>query len=129
MLTRLWAALTSGLKTEDLSSLHVTQWQNHKKVLLIYLLWRWISAIVFLAITVCSSIDIGQDKSAPKHENHYTKWWIVSKNLKHSHEKLKKLKTNELHFIHAVPNELDNFAVHGTGLARCSDSHESFNGQ
>lgn len=80
MLTRLWAALTSGLKTEDLSSLHVTQWQNHKKVLLIYLLWRWISAIVFLAIIVCSSIDIGRDKSEVKHENHDTKWWIYLTN-------------------------------------------------
>jgi hypothetical protein len=76
MLTRLWTALTSGLATEDLSSLHVTQWQNHKKVLLIYLLWRWISAICFLAITVCSAIDIGREKAANQHEAHYTKWWI-----------------------------------------------------
>jgi hypothetical protein len=80
MLTRLWAGLTSGLKTEDLASLHVCQWQTHKKVLLLYLLWRWICAIVFLAIIVCSSIDIGRDKSGEKFEYHYEKWWIYLTN-------------------------------------------------
>lgn len=80
MLTRLWSALTSGLKTEDLASLHVCQWQTHKKVLLLYLLWRWICAIVFLAIIVCSSIDIGREKSGIKHEYHYEKWWIYLTN-------------------------------------------------
>lgn len=68
MLTRIWAGLTSGLKTEDLASLHVCQWQTHKKVLLLYLLWRWICAIVCLAIIVCSSIDIGRDKSGEQFE-------------------------------------------------------------
>lgn len=80
MLTRLWAGLTSGLKTEDLASLHVCQWQTHKKVLLLYLLWRWICAIVCLAIVVCSSIDIGRDKSGEKFEHHYEKWWIYLTN-------------------------------------------------
>lgn len=80
MLTRLWAGLTSGLKTEDLASLHVCQWQTHKKVLLLYLLWRWICAIVCLAIIVCSSIDIGRDKSGDQFENHYEKWWIYLTN-------------------------------------------------
>jgi hypothetical protein len=80
MLTRLWSALTSGLKTEDLASLHVCQWQTHKKVLLLYLLWRWICAIVCLAIIVCSSIDIGREKSGEKFDNHYEKWWIYLTN-------------------------------------------------
>lgn len=81
MLTRLWAGLTSGLKTEDLASLHVCQWQTHKKVLLLYLLWRWICAIVCLAIIVCSAIDIGREKSAgEKFEHHYEKWWIYLTN-------------------------------------------------
>lgn len=80
MLTRIWAGLTSGLKTEDLASLHVCQWQTHKKVLLLYLLWRWICAIVCLAIIVCSSIDIGRDKSGEQFENHYEKWWIYLTN-------------------------------------------------
>lgn len=80
MLTRIWAGLTSGLKTEDLASLHVCQWQTHKKVLLLYLLWRWICAIVCLAIIVCSSIDIGRDKSGEQHEFHYEKWWIYLTN-------------------------------------------------
>lgn len=80
MLTRLWSALTSGLKTEDLASLHVCQWQTHKKVLLLYLLWRWICAIVCLAIIVCSSIDIGREKSGEKFEHHYEKWWIYLTN-------------------------------------------------
>lgn len=80
MLTRLWAGLTSGLKTEDLASLHVCQWQTHKKVLLLYLLWRWICAIVCLAIIVCSSIDIGREKSGEKFEHHYEKWWIYLTN-------------------------------------------------
>lgn len=84
MLTRLWAGLTSGLKTEDLASLHVCQWQTHKKVLLLYLLWRWICAIVCLAIIVCSSIDIGRgmsgEKAGEKFEHHYEKWWIYLTN-------------------------------------------------
>ena len=80
MLTRLWAGLTSGLKTEDLASLHVCQWQTHKKVLLLYLLWRWICAIVCLAIIVCSSIDIGREKASEKLEYHYEKWWIYLTN-------------------------------------------------
>jgi hypothetical protein len=80
MLTRIWTGLTSGLKTEDLASLHVCQWQTHKKVLLLYLLWRWICAIVCLAIVVCSSIDIGRDKSGEKFEYHYEKWWIYLTN-------------------------------------------------
>lgn len=80
MLTRIWAGLTTGLKTEDLASLHVCQWQTHKKVLLLYLLWRWICAIVCLAIIVCSSIDIGREKSGEKHEFHYEKWWIYLTN-------------------------------------------------
>lgn len=80
MLTRLWAGLTSGLKTEDLASLHVCQWQTHKKVLLLYLLWRWICAIVCLAIIVCSSIDIGREKSGEKFEHHNEKWWIYLTN-------------------------------------------------
>lgn len=80
MLTRLWAGLTSGLKTEDLASLHVSQWQTHKKVLLLYLLWRWICAIVCLAIVVCSAIDIGREKSGEKYDHHYEKWWIYLTN-------------------------------------------------
>lgn len=74
MVTRLWKTLRSGLKTEDIPSLHVCQWQSHKKVLLLYLLYRWISAIIFLTIIVCSCIDIG--RSDEKHEDHYAKWWI-----------------------------------------------------
>lgn len=75
MVTRLWKGLSSGLKTEDIPSLHVCQWQNHKKVLLLYLFYRWISAIVFLTIIVCSCIDIGRGTD-DKHEDHYAKWWI-----------------------------------------------------
>lgn len=78
MVTRLWKGLSTGLKTEDLASLHVCQWQNHKKVLLLYLLYRWISAIVFLTIIVCSTIEIG--RGGEKYENHYAKWWIYLTN-------------------------------------------------
>jgi hypothetical protein len=78
MVTKFWNGLASGLKTEDPASLHVSQWQNHKKVLLLYLLWRWVCAIAFLAIIVCSSIDIG--RSGEKHEFHYEKWWIYLTN-------------------------------------------------
>lgn len=74
MVTRLWKTLRTGLKTEDIPSLHVCQWQSHKKVLLIYLFYRWISAIIFLTIIVCSCIDIG--RSDEKFEDHYAKWWI-----------------------------------------------------
>lgn len=74
MVTRLWKYLRTGLKTEDLASLHVCQWQSHKKVLLLYLFYRWISAIIFLTIIVCSCIDIG--RGTEKHEDHHAKWWI-----------------------------------------------------
>jgi hypothetical protein len=75
MVTRLWKGLSTGLKTEDIASLHVCQWQSHKKVLLLYLFYRWISAIIFLTIIVCSAIDIGRSLDE-KFEDHHTKWWI-----------------------------------------------------
>lgn len=50
------------------------QWQTHKKVLLLYLLWRWMNAIIFLAVMVCSAIDVG--RQGTQHEFHYEKWWI-----------------------------------------------------
>ncbi|XP_070492841.1 protein rolling stone isoform X1 [Chironomus tepperi] len=74
MVTRLWKGLSSGLKTEDIASLHISQWQSHKKVLLLYLFYRWICAIIFLTMIVCSVIEIG--RGGEKFEHHYAKWWI-----------------------------------------------------
>lgn len=74
MVMRIWKGLRSGLKTEDIASLHISQWQSHKKVLLLYLFYRWISAIIFLTIIVCSTIEIG--RGGEKYDNHYAKWWI-----------------------------------------------------
>lgn len=75
MVTRLWKGLSSGLApTEEIASLHICQWQTHKKVLLLYLFYRWISAIIFLTIIVCSAIEIG--RAGEKYEHHYAKWWI-----------------------------------------------------
>jgi hypothetical protein len=76
MVTRLFRSLSTGLKTEDIASLHICQWQSHKKVLLLYLFYRWISAIIFLTVIVCSVIEIGRERVGEKHEMHHAKWWI-----------------------------------------------------
>lgn len=40
-----------------------------------YLLYRWLSAILFLGALVCSLLDIGRS-TEPIHEFHHAKWWI-----------------------------------------------------
>lgn len=42
---------------------------------ILYLIYRWLSAIWFLAVLSCSLLDIGRSDD-PRHENHYAKWWI-----------------------------------------------------
>uniref|UniRef100_A0A1B0CZ83 Uncharacterized protein n=1 Tax=Phlebotomus papatasi TaxID=29031 RepID=A0A1B0CZ83_PHLPP len=51
------------------------QWQRSKQVKIIYLLYRWLAAILFLAVLSCSLLDIGRSESE-HYENHYAKWWI-----------------------------------------------------
>lgn len=50
------------------------QWQRSENVKIIYLLYRWLAAILFLAVQSCSMLDIG--RTEPHYENHYAKWWI-----------------------------------------------------
>lgn len=40
-----------------------------------YLIYRWLSAIWFLAVLSCSVLDIGRSDDK-RFENHYAKWWI-----------------------------------------------------
>lgn len=51
------------------------QWQNDHDVSIMYLIYRWLSAIWFLAVLSCSLLDIGRGDE-PRFENHYAKWWI-----------------------------------------------------
>lgn len=53
----------------------LTQWQNDHDVSILYLIYRWLSAIWFLAVCSCSVLDIGRGDE-PRFENHYAKWWI-----------------------------------------------------
>lgn len=39
------------------------------------MIYRWLSAIWFLAVLSCSVLDIGRSDD-PRFENHYAKWWI-----------------------------------------------------
>lgn len=51
------------------------QWQNDHDVSILYLIYRWITAMYFLAVLSCSVLDIGRGDE-PRFENHYAKWWI-----------------------------------------------------
>lgn len=53
----------------------LTQWQNDHDVSILYLIYRWLTAIWFLAVCSCSVLDIGRGDE-PRFENHYAKWWI-----------------------------------------------------
>lgn len=67
-----------GLKNEILRiwcEFSLLQWQRSKQVKIIYLLYRWLAAILFLAVLSCSLLDIGRSESE-HYENHYAKWWI-----------------------------------------------------
>lgn len=50
------------------------QWQRNTQVRIIYLLYRWLTAITCLAVLVCSLLDVG--RSDEQFEHHYAKWWI-----------------------------------------------------
>lgn len=50
------------------------QWQRSENVKIIYLLYRWLAAILFLAVQSCSMLDIG--RTEPQLDHHYAKWWI-----------------------------------------------------
>lgn len=53
----------------------VSQWQLDQEVGILYLIYRWLSAILFLAVLSCSLLDIGRTDE-PRYEHHYAKWWI-----------------------------------------------------
>lgn len=38
-------------------------------------MYRWLTAIWFLAVLSCSLLDIGRSDE-PRFERHYAKWWI-----------------------------------------------------
>lgn len=54
---------------------HILQWQLDQEVGILYLIYRWLSAILFLAVLSCSLLDIGRTDE-PRYEHHYAKWWI-----------------------------------------------------
>lgn len=51
------------------------QWQLDQEVGILYLIYRWLSAILFLAVLSCSLLDIGRTDEE-RYEHHYAKWWI-----------------------------------------------------
>ncbi|XP_063701311.1 protein rolling stone isoform X2 [Culicoides brevitarsis] len=57
---------------------YLCQWQTNTQVSLFYLLYRWLVAISFLAIVVCTVLDIG--RTEPITEHHYAKWCIYLTN-------------------------------------------------
>lgn len=52
-----------------------SQWQRDQDVGIFYLIYRWLSAILFLAVLSCSVLDIGRGDEI-RYESHYAKWWI-----------------------------------------------------
>uniref|UniRef100_A0A182QD39 Protein rolling stone n=1 Tax=Anopheles farauti TaxID=69004 RepID=A0A182QD39_9DIPT len=78
MVTKIWTSCmpkpSSSPNRVERHHFYLCQWQSSTQVGICYLLYRLIVAIVFLAMLVCSVLDIG--RSEPMFEHHYAKWWI-----------------------------------------------------
>ncbi|XP_055683041.1 protein rolling stone [Lutzomyia longipalpis] len=81
MVTKIWNSCfpdTDPAQEPDQVHRHnfyLCQWQTSKQVKIIYLLYRWLAAILFLAVLSCSLLDIGRSDTE-HYEHHYAKWWI-----------------------------------------------------
>lgn len=76
MVSKLWKGCFPDVTPEHVHrhNFYLCQWQRNTQVRIIYLFYRWITAIICLAALVCSLLDIG--RSDERYENHYAKWWI-----------------------------------------------------
>ncbi|KNC21241.1 hypothetical protein FF38_01479, partial [Lucilia cuprina] len=76
MVSKLWKGCFPDVTPEHVHrhNFYLCQWQRNTQVRIIYLFYRWITAIICLAALVCSLLDIG--RTDERFENHYAKWWI-----------------------------------------------------
>uniref|UniRef100_A0A182IWF9 Protein rolling stone n=1 Tax=Anopheles atroparvus TaxID=41427 RepID=A0A182IWF9_ANOAO len=78
MVTKIWSSCmpkpSSSPNRVERHHFYLCQWQSSTQVGICYLMYRLIVAIVFLAMLVCSVLDIG--RTEPVYEHHYAKWWI-----------------------------------------------------
>ncbi|XP_061399974.1 uncharacterized protein LOC133335679 [Musca vetustissima] len=76
MVSKLWKGCFPDVTPEHVHrhNFYLCQWQRNTQVRIIYLFYRWITAIICLAALVCSLLDIG--RTDEHFENHYAKWWI-----------------------------------------------------
>lgn len=76
MVSKLWKGCFPDVTPEHVHrhNFYLCQWQRNTQVRIIYLFYRWITAIICLAALVCSLLDIG--RTDERYENHYAKWWI-----------------------------------------------------
>ncbi|XP_018786961.1 PREDICTED: uncharacterized protein LOC108967788, partial [Bactrocera latifrons] len=76
MVSRLWNSCFPKFTPEHVHrhNFYLCQWQRNTQVRIVYLFYRWLTAITCLAALVCSLLDIGRTEE--HFENHYAKWWI-----------------------------------------------------
>ncbi|XP_037960965.1 protein rolling stone [Teleopsis dalmanni] len=76
MVSKLWNSCFPEFMPEHVHrhNFYLCQWQRNTQVRIVYLFYRWITAITCLAALVCSLLDIG--RTDEHFENHYAKWWI-----------------------------------------------------
>lgn len=76
MVTKIWNSCFPEFSSQQVHrhNFYLCQWQRNTQVRIIYLLYRWLTAITCLAVLVCSLLDIG--RTDEQFEHHYAKWWI-----------------------------------------------------
>uniref|UniRef100_A0A1A9WBX3 Protein rolling stone n=1 Tax=Glossina brevipalpis TaxID=37001 RepID=A0A1A9WBX3_9MUSC len=76
MVSKLWKGCFPEITPEHVHrhNFYLCQWQRNTQVRIVYLFYRWLTAITCLAALVCSLLDIGRTEE--HFENHYAKWWI-----------------------------------------------------
>ncbi|XP_055848520.1 protein rolling stone [Episyrphus balteatus] len=76
MVSKLWNSCFPEFSSEHVHrhNFYLCQWQRNTQVRIVYLFYRWITAITCLAALVCSLLDIGRTEE--QFEHHYAKWWI-----------------------------------------------------
>ncbi|XP_055387253.1 protein rolling stone-like [Condylostylus longicornis] len=82
MVSKIWNKCFPELHSEyqvHRHNFYLCQWQRGTQVGILYLFYRWLTAITCLAVVVCSLLDIGHS-SDEQFENHYAKWWIYLTN-------------------------------------------------
>ncbi|KAH8255680.1 hypothetical protein KR038_008443 [Drosophila bunnanda] len=76
MVSKLWNSCFPEFTPDHVHrhNFYLCQWQRNTQVRIVYLFYRWITAITCLAALVCSLLDIGRTEE--HFEHHYAKWWI-----------------------------------------------------